>query len=622
VVATTTRLTAGGGVLDQRTYAHDRRSNKTQRVDVLTGLEQEFVYDSSARMLRSEWTPLGGAMVPTDYALDGVGNRGSVAIGGLGTQYTLSGPDQPVNQYTLVGSQAREYDANGNLVSRTGNSGPGGGGTGSASATYDYRNQMVSWYDVGTGMLATYGYDCIGRRISKTVGGTTTQFVWAGQRVIEERVGGAVQASYAHGAGLDEVLNWRSGTTDRYFATDDMGSVVKLLDATGAVEESYEYGDFGRLLSGTTLQPLAGSAAGNRCFYTGREHDWESGLHQHRMRYMEPGVGRFTTRDPIGIWGDASNAGNGYTYAASNPWTWCDPSGCFKAVGYPLPDDGKNPLLLLGSYLGPQYQTLIWLLQIEYMRDMAMRYDREQVYALDANHGCSGVSKLVAADALGLGHSQEKRAARASNHNNSPHGATGHAKREKEEPKLKRYRWMGREWEMPEDAGWDDWVDLDEQIHQSVKSVALEGASLFGGRFVFKGGRWIRRGVSGIQNGSNKLLKGTKTERALQKLFGPNATRGGSSLLTHIPAAGRKASQLARRGWTREAINETVNNPFTTRAATNRATGNPATAFFRKDGSHVIRDNVTGDLVQVSDRTNPANWIPDASIVNPYLPGK
>ncbi|KAA3609493.1 MAG: hypothetical protein DWQ01_09170 [Planctomycetota bacterium] len=100
------------------------------------------------------------------------------------------------------------------------------------------------------------------------------------------------------------------------------------------------------------------------------------------------------------------------------------------------------------------------------------------------------------------------------------------------------------------------------------------------------------------------------------------AAKGGSSLLTHIPSAGRKANQLARRGWTREAINDTVNNPFTTRAATNRATGNPATAFFREDGSHVIRDNVTGDLVQMSDRTNPSNWVPDSSIVNPYVPGQ
>jgi RHS repeat-associated protein len=309
-----------------------------------------------------------------------------------------------LNQYTLVGSQACSYDANGNLVSRTGNSGPGGGGggggTGSASATYDYRNQMVSWYDVGTGMLATYGYDCIGRRISKFVGGTTTQYVWAGQRVIEERVGGAVQASYAHGVGLDEVLSWRAGTTDRYFATDDMGSVVKLLDATGAVEESYEYGDFGKLLGGLTLQPLvglgggSGSAAGNRSFYTGREHDWESGLHQHRARYLEPGVGRFTTRDPIGIWGDASNAGNGYTYAASNPWTYCDPLGLEKFPGCPHPgmdpDDDPFALLKLASYLGPEFGLLLqimgWAQQMEDARQNRWRY----IQALNPISGCGG----------------------------------------------------------------------------------------------------------------------------------------------------------------------------------------------------------------------------------------
>ena len=32
--------------------------------------------------------------------------------------------------------------------------------------------------------------------------------------------------------------------------------------------------------------------------------------------------------------------------------------------------------------------------------------------------------------------------------------------------------------------------------------------------------------------------------------------------------------------------------------------------------------SMTCDLVQMSDRTNPANWIPDSSIVNPYLPGQ
>ncbi len=90
--------------------------------------------------------------------------------------------------------------------------------------------------------------------------------------------------------------------------------------------------------------------------------------------------------------------------------------------------------------------------------------------------------------------------------------------------------------------------------------------------------------------------------------------------MTHIPSSGRKFNQIARRGWTRTTINDTVNNPFTTRTAVNKADNNPATAFFNADGTHVIRDNATGKLIQLSDRTNPSSWIPDKVIVNPFKP--
>ena len=91
---------------------------------------------------------------------------------------------------------------------------------------------------------------------------------------------------------------------------------------------------------------------------------------------------------------------------------------------------------------------------------------------------------------------------------------------------------------------------------------------------------------------------------------------------TNVPTSGRKFNQIERRGWTRESIDTTVKDPHTTREAHNRATGNPATAYFNKDGSHVIRDDVTGDLVQLSDRNDPGSWTPDPSIENPYTPGR
>jgi RHS repeat-associated protein len=92
---------------------------------------------------------------------------------------------------------------------------------------------------------------------------------------------------------------------------------------------------------------------------------------------------------------------------------------------------------------------------------------------------------------------------------------------------------------------------------------------------------------------------------------------GASSLFSQIPS--KIANQMARRGWTKELIHEVVNNPFTKRAALNRATGNAATAFFTKEGSYIVKDDITNEVIQVSDKTDP-NWIPDATIVNPYKP--
>ncbi|MCM1161736.1 MAG: hypothetical protein NC412_10975, partial [Roseburia sp.] len=79
-------------------------------------------------------------------------------------------------------------------------------------------------------------------------------------------------------------------------------------------------------------------------------------------------------------------------------------------------------------------------------------------------------------------------------------------------------------------------------------------------------------------------------------------------------------NQMNSRGWTESLIKDTVDNPYTTRVSTNKATGNSATVFYTKQGSYVIVDNVTKEIVQISDNINPSTWIPDTSIVDPYNP--
>ncbi|MCL2413110.1 MAG: hypothetical protein FWC98_03120, partial [Bacteroidales bacterium] len=74
------------------------------------------------------------------------------------------------------------------------------------------------------------------------------------------------------------------------------------------------------------------------------------------------------------------------------------------------------------------------------------------------------------------------------------------------------------------------------------------------------------------------------------------ANQGRRGARTETTITPKITRQMARRGWTERAINNTVNNPYTTRVATNRATGQPATTFYTRDGAYVVRDNASDKL--------------------------
>ncbi|PTU72329.1 RHS repeat-associated core domain-containing protein, partial [Chromobacterium haemolyticum] len=56
--------------------------------------------------------------------------------------------------------------------------------------------------------------------------------------------------------------------------------------------------------------------------FQGQYQDEESGLHYNRHRYYDPEIGRFISRDPIGLMGGF----NIHSYAP-NPTEWVDPLG-------------------------------------------------------------------------------------------------------------------------------------------------------------------------------------------------------------------------------------------------------------------------------------------------------
>jgi RHS repeat-associated protein len=88
-----------------------------------------------------------------------------------------------------------------------------------------------------------------------------------------------------------------------------------------------------------TSLTLTASAYGNPFLFTGRRWDGRTGYYDYRTRPFDPAVGRFLSRDKIGVWGDPLGLGNGYAYVGNNPWGYVDPFGleeCDLSHGTPL----------------------------------------------------------------------------------------------------------------------------------------------------------------------------------------------------------------------------------------------------------------------------------------------
>ncbi|MGM3308103.1 colicin E5-related ribonuclease [Anabaena sp. WFMT] len=73
--------------------------------------------------------------------------------------------------------------------------------------------------------------------------------------------------------------------------------------------------------------------------------------------------------------------------------------------------------------------------------------------------------------------------------------------------------------------------------------------------------------------------------------------------------------QMSKRGWTAEIIELVYLNPDKTEQTRDRRYNidgsrkdDPATVYYRSDGSYIVCNDMTSDVVQVSDINDP-NWI-------------
>ncbi|HYL82634.1 MAG TPA: RHS repeat-associated core domain-containing protein [Candidatus Angelobacter sp.] len=278
---------------------------RRQSVTLPNGVAMNYGYDAASQLTGITYMLGSNTLGTLTYAYDSAGRRtgvgGSYARTNTPAAVSPGTPPNANNQLPQWNGKTLSYDLNGNLTS-----------DGTNTYTWNARNQLVT---ISGGVTASFQYDPFGRRVSKTIGGTT-QYLYDGANPVQEISGGSASANLLTG-GVDEYFQRTDSAGARNFLTDALGSTLALTDSTGTVQNSYTFEPFGNSqVTGTTTNSFA---------FTGRELD-PTGLYLYRARYYHPQLQRFISEDPIGFRGGI----NRYAYVLNSPPNFFDPLGLEK----------------------------------------------------------------------------------------------------------------------------------------------------------------------------------------------------------------------------------------------------------------------------------------------------
>jgi RHS repeat-associated protein len=121
---------------------------------------------------------------------------------------------------------------------------------------------------------------------------------------------------------------------------DQIGSVIGTLDVNGNILGTTLYDAYGNAISASGPATDFG--------YAGMLHHAQTGFYLTQYREYNPTVGRWLSRDPIGLNGGV----NAYAYVGGNPISFIDPTGLAGIYvvypNYPITIPGTNAHLELG----------------------------------------------------------------------------------------------------------------------------------------------------------------------------------------------------------------------------------------------------------------------------------
>ena len=324
-------VAATGVAVDRYQYGYDRDSNPTYRDNLAnTAFGEVYAYDGLNQLtsydrgtLNSTKTVVTGSPARSQaWDYDATGNWESVSTNGSPQTRTH---DKQNKVASVGGATTPTYNPNGNLTKDQNGQ----------QYVYNAWNNVVQVKDASGTAIADYQYDGVGRRVARTVGGTTTHLYYSVEwQVLEERVGSVVTAQYVWGLGYIDSLVLRDRDTDangsldeRLWAIQDANyNVTALVNATGSVVERYAYDPFG---TATVYDASWGVRSGGSSYiwtylHQGLPLDAATGLYYARYRDVHPTFGRPLQRDPLGFGAGDLNT---YRWEANAPVGLTDPYG-------------------------------------------------------------------------------------------------------------------------------------------------------------------------------------------------------------------------------------------------------------------------------------------------------
>lgn len=277
------------GSLFYDSYTYDGVGNITAKSSIVYG------YDVLNRLTSEN---------SDSYTYDAIANRLTENVGGVGESYTYPSTSSIL---TDIGATSITTDAAGNITTDN-----------QRSYVIDAAGHVES-VDISSTTVGAYVYDSNNHRVSKTVSGVTTYYVYGKNGLLYgeyDNTGALIREYVWLGA---QPLAQIDGAVTTYLHTDHLGTPRIGSNSSGSSVWDWDSDAFG---NGTPT----GSATVNLRF-AGQYWDDESNLHYNWNRYYDPKTGRYISSDPIGLEGGL----NTFAYVSANPVMFNDPEG--KIIG-------------------------------------------------------------------------------------------------------------------------------------------------------------------------------------------------------------------------------------------------------------------------------------------------